>query len=413
MRELSSAVELTGDDRDYIEAALPGFYAPTRTTYARDLARFASFFEPESGGRLRVLDRFLELDAPAAHALTWNYREHMARAELGPATINRRLSALRAFCKRAQQTGRIVWSLEVPGLDPPPAKLYLVTPGDVAHLIAELSTGPAALEPRRARDACAIRLTWDLGLRRSELLLLDVVDVDEAQALLWVRKKGATDKRAIPLPERSQNALARWLAARSEAGPLATPALFVQFETMPAIERLSERGYYAMVCRRSRQILGHEISPHALRHAAITCALDATNGNVARVGTAFANHADIRTTMRYDDMRRGDGARIAQLVSESVPEPSPSTLASSSASLRISASRRLEAAVPQRTSAARSAILAHSSFDGIGRLDRRGPPVVVGGEEAPTCAACGGSDGGSDGFQAVNGALFCSDCWGI
>ena len=408
MRELSSPVELTGADRDYIDAALPGLHAPTRATYARDLVRFSSFFDRDAGGRLEVLDRFLALDAPAAHAVTWNFREQMMREELGPATINRRLSALRAFCKRAQQTGRIVWSLEVPGLDPPPAKLYLVTPGDVAHLIAELSTGPASLEPRRARDACAIRLTWDLGLRRSELLALDVDDIDLGAGLVHVRKKGATDKRAIQLPERSQNALGRWMAARSEGGPLTTPALFVQFETFPDVGRLSERGYYAMICRRTRQILGKEVSPHALRHAAITFALEATNGNVARVATAFADHADPRTTMRYDDMRRGDGARIAQLVSESVPEPSPSMLASSSANLRISASRRFDAVVPQRTSAARSAILARSSFEGSGRLEGRGP--AAGGD---VCAACGTLDGGTDGFQRVDGSVFCSDCWGL
>lgn len=405
MRELSPTVGLTDDDRDYIEAALPGLYAPTRATYARDLSRFSSFVEPSEGGRLRALDAFLALDAPTAHAVTWNYREQMMRGELGPATINRRLQAVRSFCKRAQQVGRIVWSLEVPGLDAPPAKFYLVTPADIAHLIGELSSGPEAFEPRRARDACAIRLTWDLALRRSELLLLDVADVDLGQGLLYVRKKGATDKRAVQLPERSHNALVRWLTARSDAGPLG-PALFVQLETHPVGGRLSERGYYAMVVRRTQAILGKELNPHALRHAAITFALEATNGNVARVGTSFAGHADLRTTMRYDDLRRGDGAWIAQLVSESVPEPFESR-AISSAAARASASARASVGLHlTRSSAERSAIRARSSFDG--------PAVTLGGPAASgrSCAACGGSDGGSDGFQCIDGADFCSDCWG-
>lgn len=406
MRELSSPVELTDDDRNYVEAALAGLYAPTRATYARDLVRFSLFFDPERGGRLRALDAFLELDAPTAHSITWNYREQMMKEALGPATINRRLSALRAFCKRAQQTGRVLWSLEVPGLDPPPGKLYLVTPGDVARLISELSTGNASLEPRRARDACAIRLTWDLGLRRGELIALDVEDVDLARGVLRVHKKGETDKRGLQLPERSQNALARWLTARGEAGPLATPALFVQFETFPDVGRLSERGYYAMISRRTRQILGRSINPHALRHAAITYALYETNGNVARVA-GFADHVDIRTTIRYDDQRRNSPLAIAQLVSESVPEPSPASpsLPISSRALSSSARSRLSAGQSLTfVSAAASTRRPISSREALD-IDRRDEPTI--------CAACGASDGGTDGFQQVDGSVFCSDCWGV
>lgn len=408
MRELSQPIDLSDDDRNYLEAALPGVLAVTRSAYGRDLGRFSLFFDAGAGGRLQVLDRFLLLDAPAAHAIAWNYREDMLRACLGPATINRRLSALRAFCRRARQTGRIVWMLDVPGLDAAPARLYLIPPGDVAHLIAQLSTGPAALEPRRARDACAIRLTWDLGFRSAELLSIDTGDVDLSQGLVHVRRKGKTGKRAIQLPERSQNALARWLAARRDAGPLQTPALFVQYETHPKVGRLSSRGFYKMVRTRTRQILGKEYNPHALRHAAITFALEVTNGNVARVATGFAEHADPRTTMRYDDMRLSDGATIAQLVSESVPEPSePSSLAISSFSARASASARASVGLqPRRTSADRSAILARSSFDG--------PPAALGdaGGASRSCAACGTTDGGSDGFLRVEGADLCSDCWG-
>lgn len=419
MRELSSSVELTDEDRDYVEAALAGMYAKTRTAYARDLVRFSLFFDPDGCGRLRALDRFLELEAPTAHAVVWNYREQMARAELGPSTINRRLSALRAFCTRAQQTGRIVWTLNVPGIDPPPARFYDVSPDDVAQVIHELSQGPASFEPARARDACAIRLTWDLGLRRAELIAIDVGDVDLSRALVYVKKKGASDKRAIQLPEHSQNALARWIAVRAGADGLTTPALFIELKTFLDVQgqerivtrgRLSERGFYGIVARRTRQILGRPLNPHALRHGSITCALETTNGNVARVATGFANHADIRTTIRYDNMRRADGAWISHRVSESVPGPEPSSALTSPASSRASIMARASVGLHlSRSSAERSAILARSSFvgpattpwvDGLGRA--RYPE--------PFCSECGAREPGAEGWKAVNGLRFCSSC---
>lgn len=403
MRELSSAVELTSDDRDYIEAALAGVLARTREQYAKDLVRFALFFDPESCGRLRTLDRFLLLDAPAAHAITWNYREVLMRDGLGPATINRRLSALRAFCARAAQVGRVVWTLRVPNLSEPPARIYHVTPADIAAVIAHLSTGAPDYEPRRARDACAIRLTWDLALRRSEILAVDVGDYDARGGVLFVKRKGKTGKKAMLLPQASIHALDRWIDARAAgAGADQTAALFVQYETLPKVERISDRGYYDMVCRRTLAILGKELPPHAIRHASITYALETTNGNVARVADGFADHADPRTTMRYDDMRKNDGAVIAQLVSESVPGPGAPLLASSAAA--ASRASRAFASVGRnlsRNSAERSAILARSSFDG---------PAITMRPPADLCSACGSEDPGPGNWEHRGSLTFCSFC---
>ena len=53
--------------------------------------------------------------------------------------------------------------------------------------------------------------------------------------------------------------------------------------------------------------------PHGLRHAAITAALDATNGDVRRV-QRFSRHADARTLLIYDDARSDMGGEIAALI---------------------------------------------------------------------------------------------------
>jgi integrase/recombinase XerC len=50
--------------------------------------------------------------------------------------------------------------------------------------------------------------------------------------------------------------------------------------------------------------------PHGLRHAAITAALDETNGNV-RAAREFSEHASIEVLMRYDDNRKDLGGDVA------------------------------------------------------------------------------------------------------
>jgi hypothetical protein len=65
------------------------------------------------------------------------------------------------------------------------------------------------------------------------------------------------------------------------------------------------------VWRRAK--LGGIIRPHGLRHAAITAALDETNGNV-RAAREFSGHASIEVLMRYDDNRKDVGGGVASKV---------------------------------------------------------------------------------------------------
>ena len=59
--------------------------------------------------------------------------------------------------------------------------------------------------------------------------------------------------------------------------------------------------------------LGDVIRPHGLRHAAITAALDETNGNVS-AAREFSGHASVEVLMRYDDNREGVGGEVASKV---------------------------------------------------------------------------------------------------
>src|SRR5262249_57234802 len=76
-------------------------------------------------------------------------------------------------------------------------------------------------DAKAVRDRALLRLLFDLGLRRSEVVRLDVADLDRGGGTLAVLGKGRTAKVALTLPAPTPAALPAWLAVRGQgAGPL-------------------------------------------------------------------------------------------------------------------------------------------------------------------------------------------------
>jgi integrase/recombinase XerC len=155
-----------------------------------------------------------------------------------------------------------------------------------------------------------LRLLNDLGLRRGELVALDVADVDlEAMTpKVAVLGKGRTERELLTLPNETQAALRAWLKVRGqEPGPL-----FANFDRARKGGRLTGRSVARIVGELGRAV-GLVVRPHGLRHAAITDALDAMHGDMRRV-QRFSRHRDVRTLGIYDDNRQDLGGDVAKLV---------------------------------------------------------------------------------------------------
>ena len=121
--------------------------------------------------------------------------------------------------------------------------------------------------------------------------------------------KGQTDREALTLPDPTRRALAEWLAIRgAEPGPLFTNVDRARKGT----GRLTGAGIWSIVVALG-EATGQRLRPHALRHAAITTALDATGGDVRRV-QRFSRHAKVETVLVYDDNRTDIGGDVAKLV---------------------------------------------------------------------------------------------------
>lgn len=286
-------------------AFLSGRSPHTRDAYARDVATFATYLGESTPAA--AMARLLALSSGEANGLVLDYRAHMTTAGLTPATINRRLSAIRSAVKLARTLGLTSWTPEIDGLK---VQAYRDTIGPGVDGTRAMLARARSQDPiKAARDAALIRLMFDLGLRRGEVAALDLEDVDQAARRIWIKGKGRTQKEPRTLPEPTLAALIDWIARRAQVASPGELALFVGLARLDRGTRISGRGLHHVIATLGRDV-GIKTRPHGLRHASITAALDANGGDVRAV-QQHARHANPQTTIRYDDNRRDLAGKIA------------------------------------------------------------------------------------------------------
>ena len=253
----------------------PALSEATRRTYRVDLEHFAGW----------LASRGKELDDVDARVLS-DYATELGRGRprrLAPATIARRLAAVRSLLRFALGPARVPQLALTPRR---PRRLPdAPRPAEVDATLAALEgDGPIAL-----RNRALLELVYSAGLRSREAIELDLADVDFEQELVHVRGKGAKE-RVVPLGEEAAYWLARYLReARPELARGAENALFVSVRG----RRLDTSAL--------RRALPH---PHRLRHAFATHLLE--GGADLRVIQELLGHSSLSTTQVYShvDARR-------------------------------------------------------------------------------------------------------------
>jgi integrase/recombinase XerC len=160
----------------------------------------------------------------------------------------------------------------------------------------------------RACNAALLETLYGSGLRVSEVVGIDLTDVDLERREARVLGKG-NKERIVPLGRKNVEAIARWLPLRArlleglldESAPsrrrvrpvLPTPALFVS----RWLRRVSQRSAQHLVARWASRALGRHVNPHALRHTCATHMLD--GGADLRSIQEILGHASVRTTQGY------------------------------------------------------------------------------------------------------------------
>jgi integrase/recombinase XerC len=281
---------------------LTGRSPHTWRAYRCDVQDFAHFVCQSSGELAAAL--LLSRGPGPANALALAYRADLQARGLSAATVNRRLAALRSLVKLARTLGMVSWGLEVPGLR---TEAYRDTAGPGKEGVRKLLTQVVGrTDAKGLRDRAIVRLAYDLGLRRKEIVGLDVEDLDLPTGTAAVLGKGRTQKTKLTLPAPTREALDAWLGARgSHPGPV-----FVRLDRAKAGHgRLDGSSVYRII-RALGERAGIRARPHGLRHTAITELLELTGGNVRQV-REFSRHASVQTVLRYDDNRQDRAGQLA------------------------------------------------------------------------------------------------------
>jgi len=171
-----------------------------------------------------------------------------------------------------------------------------------AHLsvdeMARLLETPDISTPLGRRDRAILELFYASGLRRSELVALDVEDVNLGQRVVRVMGKGRKE-RLVPFNQTTQTVLRTWLLDRQrmlDERPLRGKGdpLFINFLS----GRMSGSGIARMVAKNVALCSTRfGISPHALRHSFATHLLE--RGADLRAIQELLGHASLSTTQRY------------------------------------------------------------------------------------------------------------------
>lgn len=273
----------------------------TRKAYRHDVAQFfAAVYHAEPSPEL--LRRFFALSTHEMTALLIPYKARMIADGRTEATINRRLSAIKSLLKMARRVG-LTSANPAEALDYEKVRPYRDTRGISAEQAKILLRLPDKTTPKGRRDDALLLLLLENALRRAEICGASIGDFASNDAQLSIRGKGqGTQKQAVTLSRRCVQAIQASLADREN--PTADAPLFVNCSPAYAGKRLTEAGLYAVVREYAKQAgWDKPLSPHRLRHTAITMALDASGGDIRKV-QRLSRHVKMETLRIYDDNRQ-------------------------------------------------------------------------------------------------------------
>lgn len=267
-----------------------GLSDQTVRAYANDLDQFVAF--AAARGSTGLQDLGLEL-----------LRDWLWEADqrgLARSTIARRSSSVRAFTRWASETGVLATD---PGvrLRAPKGAAHLprvVSSDQVRTVLDQLAVRADTDDAGALRDLAVVELLYAAAIRVSELVGIDVVDLDRSRLTVRVLGKGGKE-RVVPFGVPARDALEAWLErGRPVLGGRTTPpepsALFLGDRGA----RLGVRSAYRIVARALEGLPGAGPSgPHTFRHTAATHLLD--GGADLRAVQELLGHASLGTTQVY------------------------------------------------------------------------------------------------------------------
>jgi site-specific recombinase XerD len=268
--------------------ASPALSDSTRRAYGVDVAEFGAWLRARKAS-VEDVDARLLADYAAELGAARRGREP---SKLAPATIARKLAAVRAFLRFTLGASKV-----------PDARLAPRRPRRLPEapqqeeIEAELERF-ASGDPLAIRNRALAELVYSAGLRSQEAVDLDLADVEFEQEALRVRGKGGKE-RVVPLGEEAAYWVALWLRERPKLARGAHDALFI-----------SARGR-RLDTSTLRKLFPH---PHRLRHAFATHLLE--GGADLRTIQELLGHSSLSTTQMYSHV---DAKRLRKVYDRAHP----------------------------------------------------------------------------------------------
>ena len=268
----------------------------TVRAYDTDIAQFLAFAAADRNVRVAQIGP-ADLDATMVRA----YLADLGRRGEARSSMARKLSALRTFVRFLRREGVLQEDPSALAVSP---RREQTLPAHLSEAeMARLLEMPSSATALGCRDRAILELFYASGLRLSELVAVDVEDVDLRARLVRVMGKGRKE-RIVPFNHATESAIRAWLTQRTplvmRRGPQAldrrakNDPLFVNYRGT----RLSGRSVDRLVRRYVSQCsMRFGISPHALRHSFATHLLQ--RGADLRAIQELLGHARLSTTQRY------------------------------------------------------------------------------------------------------------------
>jgi integrase/recombinase XerC len=287
----------------------------TVTAYENDVA---TFLKHTSQMRQKTMDALVAADIDAFAIRAFLGTLHQQR--ISASSSSRKLSAIRTFVKFLRREDLL--EDDPSALVGAPKKPQTIPAHLTMQEMSQLLEMPDASNPLGRRDRAVLELFYASGLRLSELVALDMEDVNLSGRMVRVMGKGRK-QRLVPFNTTTADALRAWLKDRSPSASraedtgrmkharAASAPLFLNYRG----GRLSTRSVDRLV-RRYVALCGAKfgISPHALRHSFATHLL--ANGADLRAIQELLGHARLSTTQRYTHV---NAAQLIEVYKKSHP----------------------------------------------------------------------------------------------
>ncbi len=258
----------------------------TYDSYTRDVKQFIAFLE-EKGVEdpTNISDGFINL-----------FVERLKESQKSNATVVRKIASIRCFYNYLVSTGQaqvspVKKSLHLV-LDKQAKKYPQILTGSEIELLLSL---PDVKKIKGCRDKAMLELLYATGIRVSELIELDIEDINLQLCTLYCNRKGKSE-RIIPVHAAAVSAVSDYVSrVRSKMiVPEGGQALFINLNG----RRLTRQGFWKIVKFYSQQAhISKKITPQTLRHSFALHLLE--NGADLKDIQKMLGHADISSTQVY------------------------------------------------------------------------------------------------------------------